>query len=128
MTTRTEEVKNDLNYIFTKAIMCEHDHGIVLIHRTGFCDRCLDDLAKTAHTRQDLHLAEFTLSETELCALFRQTFRNHIPWEGVSGPVLHGLLTRLRSQIGASRYSEYVDGAFPDRLKPPETGLNLSQK
>lgn len=124
-----EQFNNDMQFIFQKAKICRDSHRHPTIDPDdAFCVRCLDEIHSVVLTRDAIHPPFIEMSEMEVCALVRQLFRNHIPFEGISGPVVHALLGRIQRQLGASRYSEFVDGAFPDRLKPPDSGPILSKK
>lgn len=125
--TKTDHLDDDLKFLFHRAMLCNarHNGTWTPANPTGFCENCHKEIRDIIETRDGMNIL---LRETEVCALMRQLHRQPITYEGISGPVVHGLLRRIQSQIGASRYTEYVGGAFPERLKPPESGLNLPQK
>lgn len=50
----------------------------------------------------------FLLSQEEMRAVVRQTYHQHIPHEGTSGPVLHALLDRIRAHVGKATYDAFV--------------------
>lgn len=111
---------DDMQHVYRKAMECSlyhaNNNGV-----SSFCARCLQELHDVIIARDSLHPAPFvTLTEVETCALLRQLHRATISHEGRSGPILHDLHHRLVTQIGGARYAEFVDGGFPDRLKPPK--------
>jgi hypothetical protein len=96
-----------VNRVFNRVIYCHREHKMDY----QLCAACRAWLKKSI-------VFPVLLSETEVCALFRQLDRHFIPQnEGRSGPVLQETLRRLRNHVGRNRHEEYVSGDWPTRLK-----------
>jgi hypothetical protein len=109
-----DQLTHDLNFIFDKAQRCRVEHQPIGRPDAAFCFRCLDELRSVLTIRTSMN---FILTESDICALFRQLDRHHLTHEGRSGPQVHDLLTRLQNHVGRDRVREYVSDEWPERLK-----------
>lgn len=121
--TMTDHLDSDLAFIFDRAHRCRREHNPPM--PAGFCENCRTEIRDIIETRDGIN---FLLTEPELCAVMRQLYRSSIPNEGVSGPMVHDLWRRWVRQLGPARYAEFVDGGFPARLKPAESGVKTTGK